>query len=288
MSGGYGLTLAATTALAQRVEYPWCGNDDLVGAHEIHAAGEVADPASGFLHQQRAGSDVPRLEVHDPEAVEASRGEMREVKRRGPRAAHARALRGQRIERGQVCRELRALACGKCGAHQGFGQVEARRHVDLVAVVERTLALCRGEQVVVHRVEHDCVGDFGAACERHRHGVVRKPMDEVGGAVDGIDDPLVAAALARAFDVPRFLAQDRVLRKRRAQRGDDCVFGFHVGSGHDVAVLLRERGEPLQVARRVDHDAAGGTRRAGGDGEDGVVGNAHDLGPLRSSCSMSR
>ena len=67
-------------------------------------------------------------------------------------------------------------------------------------------------------------------------------MDEVDGPVDRIDDPLVAGAFAGARDVTGFLAQYRVAGKRRAQRRDDRVLGLDVRRGHDVAMILGERG----------------------------------------------
>ncbi len=119
------------------------------------------------------------------------------------------------------------------------------------------------------------MGDLGTMRERDRHGVVRESVDEIGRAVDRVDDPLESAAFARAMDLARFLAEDRVFRKGRAQRRDDRVLGLVVGFGADVAMRFRMGGQALQVARGVDDHrsrAAGGTY---GDSEDGIRGHGN-------------
>ena len=50
----------------------------------VHAG----DAAAGLLDDQRAGGDVPRLEVLLPEAVEPARGDVAEVERGRPQPPH--------------------------------------------------------------------------------------------------------------------------------------------------------------------------------------------------------
>ena len=66
------------------------------------AAGEIADAASCFDDEQRAGGDIPGIEPDFPESVEAARGDIGEVESAGAGAADAGALRDQRVQHGKV------------------------------------------------------------------------------------------------------------------------------------------------------------------------------------------
>src|SRR4029453_5086942 len=67
-----------------------------------------------------------------------------------------------------------------------------------------------------------------------------------------------------------------MLRKSRADRGNDRVFRLVVGRNRDIAMFLGVRRQPLQVARRVDDDRSRAACGANGDGKNGVI--DHGLG----------
>jgi hypothetical protein len=117
-------------------------------------------------------------------------------------------------------------------------------------------------------------------------------VDEIGGAVDRVDDPLVRRIFLATLRVGVVVAEDRMIGKCSGDRRDDRIFRFLVGGRHDVAVLLRERRQPLQVARGVDDDGGRAPRRAHGDGEDRIGDHRcirhHCLPAASSSCSISR
>ena len=92
-SGGQRAGAAAAIASRSRLKTPGAAAITSFVRRNSRAAGEVADAAAGFGDEQRAGRDVPRLEAHLPEAVEASRGDVGEVERAGAGAANAGALR---------------------------------------------------------------------------------------------------------------------------------------------------------------------------------------------------
>ena len=94
--------------------------------------------------------------------------------------------------------------------------------------------------------------DLGAVRKRDRHAEIGVTVREVLAPVDGIDDPLEARTVACAFDVARFLAQDRVLGECRADGRDDRVLRFVVGGGDDVRVLLRMRERVEALAGRFE------------------------------------
>ena len=56
------------------------------------------DASAGLAHDQRAGGDVPRLQVLLPEAVEPARGHVAEVERRRSQPAHGACPAEERPE----------------------------------------------------------------------------------------------------------------------------------------------------------------------------------------------
>ncbi|MDI9410496.1 MAG: hypothetical protein QM519_03060 [Bacteroidia bacterium] len=62
--------------------------------------------------------------------------------------------------------------------------------------------------VVSDAGDHDWLSAFGAMLKSNERSPEWNPADETGGAVDGIDDP---APGARAWFVPMFLAEDRIM-----------------------------------------------------------------------------
>jgi hypothetical protein len=80
------------------------------------------------------------------------------------------------------------------------------------------VAAAGGEAFVVDRViDH---GVFGLAAILHRDAdrELREAVDEVGGAVERVDDPEVVLAFRLAFDESAFLALEAVVRVGLAQR----------------------------------------------------------------------
>src|ERR1051325_3176581 len=65
------------------------GGERLLAVDGEFAAGKIRDDAAGLGDDERAGGDVPRLELQFPEAVEASRGDIAEIERGGTGAADA-------------------------------------------------------------------------------------------------------------------------------------------------------------------------------------------------------
>lgn len=79
--------------------------------------------------------------------------------------------------------------------------------------------------------------DVAAVHQRDRYGVRRIAVREVGAAVDGIDEPAIAATLTGAGDLPGFLAEDRVIGKGTADRRHERIGNLHVGAGGDLGVF---------------------------------------------------
>ena len=86
------------------------------------AAAIVGDAAAGLGDEERAGGDVPRLELHLPVAVHPAGGDEAEVERGGADAAQALRLRVDARPLGEVVARARAGVVGKAGGEQRRGE----------------------------------------------------------------------------------------------------------------------------------------------------------------------
>ena len=69
-------------------------------------------------------------------------------------------------------------------------------------------ALGGGEQVVAGRVVDDGLRDLAALLQRDRYAILRKAVDEIGGAVERIDDPDVFIFVVQVGGCAGFFGQD--------------------------------------------------------------------------------
>ena len=174
---------------------------------------ERGDAAAGLLDQQHAGRDVPRVEALLPEAVHASAGDVADVERRRPEAAHGARFAEKRGEQADQLRHLVLDGVRKAGHQQRVDERLGLRHVESRAVEERALAAFGGEQLVARRVVHRADLEPSVHFERHRAAEQRQPVREVRRAVERVDDP--AEPRARLAGRP---AQS----PRPARRGPGC------------------------------------------------------------------
>src|SRR5690606_15301672 len=124
-----------------------------VAGHQ-HAVAEAVGPAvvardrtAGLAHDQHPRGGVPGVQAQLPEAVQPAGGDVAEVERRGPGAAHAVHLRQDAREHLEV--ELDAvLDVGEAGAEQRPADVGGGAHRQRAAVQPRAAALRGGEELV--------------------------------------------------------------------------------------------------------------------------------------------
>src|ERR1035437_1496473 len=123
----------------------------------------------------------------------------------------------------------------------GVGEALAAGDADALLVHERTLALLGDEHLVVRRIV-DQAGDHGSlALEREGNGELRNAVQEIGGAVERIDDP--AMRLVGALALASFFTQKAVTGPRLAQLGEQRLLG--AGGG-----WARPRGWPRSSPRK--------------------------------------
>ncbi|MPN02045.1 hypothetical protein SDC9_149258 [bioreactor metagenome] len=96
-------------------------------------------------------------------------------------------------------------------------------------------------------------------------------MDEVGGAVQRIDDPHEFRRLG-AMLAARFFGQDAVLRVSGEKGFDDGALARHVDLGHKIIELLLRDTHSLDVEGSSVDDGASGARSLDGHVKHGVQG----------------
>jgi hypothetical protein len=150
-------------------------------------------------------------------------------------------------------------------------------------------AAARGrEQVVAARVVDHGLLDLAAHLQRDADAVDREAVDEVGGAVERIDDPDVVGTLP-AVDLARFLGPDRVVGVGGQQRLDDSGLARMVHLGHEIVDLLLGDPDGFDVERGPVDDRAGSAGGLDGHVEHGMeIGGGHGLFELCGSARLAR
>src|SRR5215469_2016926 len=207
------------------------------------AAVDVADKAAGLAHQERARRKIPGREIAFPIGVEPPCRDPSEIKRRRAVAAQPRegALRGCDFVAGEP--EIATPEMRQATGDDSVGEPLPRGDADALVVQKRTLAALGDEHVVIRRIVDETSDDRAVALKRNRDGEMRDAMEEIGGAVERIDDPAmgrVGARMSAAFFAqeaivwPRFgefLAHDGLGTMIRG--GDKVPWAFH----RDLEVL---------------------------------------------------
>ena len=139
-----------------------------------------------------------------------------------------------------------------------FVELAAAGDAQPLVVEERALAALGDVQLVIGGVV-DHAGDDGVlALQADRDRKLRDAVQEVGGAVERIDDPGVA--LVGAFAAAAFLADEAVARPRLGEVLVQHFLGALVGLGDEVRRPLQRHLQMLDLAEVALEAAAGAAR----------------------------
>ena len=124
----------------------------------------------------------------------------------------------------------RSRAKRKSGADQRSLQRALAADADLLAFQLRAVTARGGEEFLTHGIVNDRMLQPALLLHRDRDGESREAMQEIGGAIERIDDPreLIFAAAAR------FLGVDCVLRVAAPDGRDDVRLGLAVDVGDEI------------------------------------------------------
>ena len=156
---------------------------------EIRPSERMLVRAAGLGDQQGTRCHVPGRQAGLEEAVVAAGGDVAQVQRGGAGATQAGHLGHHRFHDLHVALEVVALAEREARADQGFEHARTLGHADAAVVHVGAAALRCIEQVIAAGVIHHSLLHLTAESQSNRHGIDREAMDEIGGAVERIDDP---------------------------------------------------------------------------------------------------
>src|SRR5690606_6723569 len=172
-----------------------------------------------------------------------------QVQAGGAGAADAGGLADQAAEHAQVVVEVVDLvvAEGEAGAEQGAFQALARADAQAATVEGGATATAGGELFLAHRIQDHGVFQAALVFAGDADGEVGHATDEVGGAIQRIDEPQVVGAFALAFQQAAFLAEDAVVRVGLAQCLHDGQLGGAIDLGDVVLGVLLVDGDNVQA-----------------------------------------
>ena len=206
--------------------------------------------------------------------MEAPGGDVGEVQRRRARAADAGGARRQRPQRRQVGVEAGLVAVREAGRQQRVVQARRVAGADAAVVQVGAAAGLGGEQLLLDRVEHHAELQPTAPAQGDRHRVVRHAEQEVGSAVERVDQPLELGLRVRFRRA--LLGADGVLRVGAAQPLRDRPFGLAVGAADEVVRALALDLQAVGEVVVADDDAPGRPGGVDGDVQQGAHGSDRD------------
>ena len=234
-----------------------------------HRRSIVGDEAAGFADQERTRRQIPRRKIALPIGIEPAGGDPGKIERRRAIAAQSGEMllcRGDLVP-GQT--QIAAAQMRQAAGDDGIGKALARRDPDALVVEERALAALGDEELVVRRIIDDAGNDRARALKPDRHREMRNAVQEIGGAIERVDDPAVGlvAALMRAA----FLTEKAVIRPRLGKVLAHDRLGAVIGGGDEIARPLHGNLQMLDLAEIALETAAGAMRGLDHDIDDGGV-----------------
>ena len=155
-----------------------------------------------------------------------------------------------------------------------FVELAAAGDAQPLVVEEGALAALGDVELVIGGIVDHAGDDRALALQADRNREMRDAVQEVGGAVERIDDPGVALVVALAGAA--FLADEAVTRPRLGEVGVEHFLGALVGQRDEIGRSLQRHLKVLDLAEIALEAAAGAARGFDHDVDKG--GMQHDLG----------
>jgi hypothetical protein len=190
-----------------------------------------------------------------PETVEPPGSDPGQIERRRAVAADAGEAR---LDDLQLVAELDMVAAGDVGdaatddAVLGLG---AGGDAQAAVVEEGARAALGDVELVVGGVVDDARHRHAVALEADGDGELGNAVEEVGGAVEGVDDPGVGGV--GALDLAALLTDETVAGAGLHELGHDDLLGLAVGGGDEVGRPLHRDLQMLDLAEVALEAAAG-------------------------------
>ena len=146
------------------------------------------------------------------------------------------------------------------GDDDAVGKLGPRRDPDAPVVEEGALAALGGEHLVAGRIVDEASDQLAVAFERDGDGEERDAVQEIGGAVERIDDEAVGAV--GAFHLAMLLEQKPVARTGAGQLLVQDLLGAGVGGADEVGRAFERDLKLLDLAEVAREAAARFSRGA--------------------------
>src|SRR5690554_8221015 len=239
---------------------------------ELVATGEVADQAARFLDQQATGGHVPFGQTEFPEGVIAPGGDVGQIQAGGAATADASGLADQASEHAQIVVQIVDLVLleREAGTQQGAVQALAVAYPQALAVECCTPTAAGGEFFLAYRIENDRMLDATLDAAGDAHGKVRYAAQEVGGAIQRVDDPDDIRAFTLAGLEAGLFGVKAVIRVGLAQMIDDGLFCSPVDFADVVVRFLLVDGQDVQPLHGAIDQFSGTAGGAQGDVQHGL------------------
>ncbi len=246
--------------------------DDMAGGQRVVVTADAGDEAAGFAHHDLAGRDVPGLQIALPVAVEAADGDEGHVERGGAEATEARDLVLQFADLAARLLVVAAADMRQAAGDHAFVELAPSGHAEPLVVEERALAALGDVELLIGGVVDHAGDDSAFARQADRDRELRNAVQEIGGAVERIDDPGMAlvGALARAA----FLADEAVAGSRFREVGVEHLLGALVGERDEIGRALQRDLQMLDLAEVALQAAAGAARGLDHDVDEGGIEHA--------------
>src|SRR5262249_43542215 len=142
--------------------------------------------------------------------------------------------------------KVAATVMRQAARDDGLGEIFARGDADALVVEERALAALGEKQLVGGGIKHEARDQRAVTLEPDRDRELRNAVQEVGRAVERIDDP--GMRLVGALDLAAFLAEERVTRARGQQFFLQRIFRALVGERNEIRRALERDLQLLDFA----------------------------------------
>jgi hypothetical protein len=169
----------------------------------------------------------------------------------------------------QVLGQIVARTVGEAGGDQAFFKMDALADADASVVHVRATAFGGGEQVVAGGVVHDSLLDFAFHGQSDADAIHGQAVDEVGGAVQRVDDPYKLRVLRTVFGA-RLLRPNAMAWVGCEQRLNNHFFTSDIDLGHKVVDLLARDAHRLNIQRSAVDKRASSTSSLDGHVDHGV------------------
>lgn len=234
------------------------------GITPLREAGNQPTPS---LHQHNARSQIPRRQASLKEPIKSPASHPGEIDRYRAVPPYTACCAHESFEGLHVPICVVVVAKWKARRKERAPQFDRSGRMRGLAIQGEALPQLRCEEFVMGDIVHDSSDQVSPILQRDGNGVRRHAVDEIGRAVQRVDNPATAMRLTRDVVGRGFLAEDRVFREGSQDVRSNDPLGLLVDEGDEVMDSLFSNCGVTDSARIATDERAGGACGSFGNGE---------------------